>query len=107
MTLLSGCLKPAWESIKEEYEPTECEDQITLLETSQQDLLEDVKVNVTEWITSLIRERVTLQELNHTIDDEYVITHILTGLPKEYAIVVYQGKIDRRSSSLSLCKLRK
>ena len=61
----------------------------------------DVKVNVTEWITSLIRQRVKLQELNHTIDDEYFITHSLACLPKEYASIVDQAKIDRRASSLS------
>ena len=64
------------------------------METFQQNKLEDVKVNVTEWITSLIRQRVKLQELNHAIDDEYFITHILAGLPKEYARVAYQEKID-------------
>ena len=105
--LPSGCLKTAWESLKEEFEPTEGEDQIILLETFQQNKLEDVKVNVTEWITSLIRQRVKLQELNHTIDDEYFITHILTGLPNEYASIVDQPKIDRRTSSLSLSELRK
>ena len=62
---------------------------------------------MTEWITSLIRQRVKLQELNHTIDDEYFITHILAGLPKEYASMVDQAKIDRRTSSLSLSELRK
>ena len=82
MALPSGCLKIAWENIQEEFEPTEGEDQITLLENFQQNKLEDVKVNVTEWITSLIRQRVKLQELNHAIDDEYFITHILAGLPK-------------------------
>ena len=49
---------------------------------------------MTKWITSLIRQRVKLQELNHTINDEYFITHILAGLPKEYASVVDQAKID-------------
>ena len=78
-----------------------------MLETFQQNKLEDVKVNVTKWITSLIRPRVKLQELNHTIDDEYFITHILAGLPKEYASIVNQAKIDRRTSSLSLSELRK
>ena len=48
-----------------------------------------------------------LQELNHTIDDEYFTTHILAGLPKEYASIVNQAKIDRRTSSLSLGELRK
>ena len=107
MSLPSGCLKTAWENLQEEFEPTEGEDQITLLETFQQNKLEDVKVNVTKWITSLIRQRVKLQELSHTIDDEYFIIHILAGLPKEYASVVNQAKIDRRTSSLSLSELRK
>ena len=62
---------------------------------------------MTEWITSLIRQRVKLQELNHTIDDEYFITHILAALPKEYASIVDQAKIDQRTSSLSLNELRK
>ena len=105
--LPSGCLITAWESLKEEFEPTEGEDQITLLEPFQQNKLKDVKVNVAEWITSLIRQRVKLQELNHTIDDEYFITHILAGLPKEYGSIVDQAKIDRRTSSLSLSELRK
>ena len=107
MALPSRCLKTAWENLQEEFEPTEGEDRITLLETFQQNKLEDVKVNVTEWITSLIRQRVKLQELNHAIDDEYFITHILAGLPKKYASVVDQAKIDRRASSLSLSELRK
>ena len=107
MALPRGCLMTAWENLQEEFEPTEGEDQITLLETFQQNKLEDVKVNVTKWITSLIRQRAKLQELNHTIDDEYFITHSLAGLPKEYASMVDQAKIDRRSSSLSLSELRK
>ena len=60
MALPSGCLKTVWENLQEEFEPTEGEDQITLLETFQRNKLEDVKVNVTEWITSLIRQRVKL-----------------------------------------------
>ena len=48
MALPSGCLMTVWENLQEEFEPTEGEDQITLLETFQQNKLEDVKVNVTE-----------------------------------------------------------
>ena len=48
-----------------------------------------------------------LQELNHAIDDEDFIAHISAGLPKEYASVVDQAKIDQRTSSLSLSELRK
>ena len=107
MDLPSGCLMTAWENLQEEFEPTEGVDQITLLETFQQNMLEDVKVDMTEWITSLIRQIMKLQELNHTINDEYFITHILAGLPKEYASVVDQATIDRRTSSLSLSELGK
>ena len=78
-----------------------------MLETFQQNKLEDVKVSVTLWITSLIRQRVKLLELNHTNNDEYFITHVLARLPKEYACIVDQAKIDRRTSSLSLGELRK
>ena len=78
-----------------------------MLSFQEFDKLEDVKVNVTEWITSLIRQRVKLQELNRAIDDEYFITHILAGLPKEYASMVDPAKIDQRTSSLSLSELRK
>ena len=82
MALPSGCLKTAWENLQEEFEPTEGDAQITLLGTFQQNKLKDVKVNVTKWITSLNRQRVKLLELNHTINYEYFITHILAGLPK-------------------------
>ena len=105
--LPSGCLKTAWENLQEEFEPMEGENRTTLLETFQQNKLEGVKVNVTKRITSLIRQKVKLQELNHAIDDEYFITHILAGLPKEYASIVDQAKIDQRTSSLSLSELRK
>ena len=80
--LPSGCLKTAWENLQEEFEQTEGEDRITLLETFQQNKLEDVKVNVTDWTTFLIRQRVKLQELNHAINDEYFITHIWLVYPR-------------------------
>ena len=40
-----------------------------------------------------------LKKLNHVLDDEYQITHILASLPREYSSVVEQVKIDRRTSS--------
>ena len=47
MILPSACLKTVWESLKQEFEPTEGEGPSTLLETFRQNKLEDVKVNVT------------------------------------------------------------
>ena len=40
-----------------------------------------------------------LKKLNHVLDEEYPITHILASLPREYSSVVEQVKIDRRTSS--------
>ena len=40
-----------------------------------------------------------LKKLNHVLDEEYQITHILASLPREYSSVVEQIKIDRRTES--------
>ena len=40
-----------------------------------------------------------LKKLNHVLDEEYQITHVLASLPREYSSVVEQVKIDRRTSS--------
>ena len=40
-----------------------------------------------------------LRKLNHVLDEEYQIIHILASLPREYSSVVEQVKIDRRTGS--------
>ena len=40
-----------------------------------------------------------LKKLNHVLDKEYQITHILASLQREYSSVVEQVKIDRRTGS--------
>ena len=40
-----------------------------------------------------------MKKLNHVLDEEYQITHILARLPREYSSVVEQVKIDRRTGS--------
>ena len=40
-----------------------------------------------------------LKKLNHVLDEEYEMTHILSSLPREYSSVVEQVKIDRRTGS--------
>ena len=39
-----------------------------------------------------------LKKLNHVLDEEYQITHILASVPREYCSVVDQVKIDRRTN---------
>ena len=65
----------------------------------QQNQLEDVRTNITVWLTSLAMQVNKLKKLHHVLDEEYQITHILASLPREYSSVVEQVKIDRRTSS--------
>ena len=82
-----------------EYELTEGEDKITLLTMFQQNQLDDVRTNITVWLTSLAIQVNKLKKLNHVLDEEYQITHILASVPREYSSVVEEVKIDRRTDS--------
>ena len=97
--LPDGCTKDAWERLSSEYDLTEGEDKITLLSMFQQDHLEDVRTNIIVWLTSMAIQVNKLKKLNHVLDEEYQITHILASLPREYSSVVEQVKIDRRTGS--------
>ena len=97
--LPDGCARDAWERLTSEYDLTEGEDKITLLTMFQQNQLEDVRTNITVWLTSLAMQVNKLKKLHHVLDEEYQITHILASLPREYSSVVEQVKIDRRTSS--------
>ena len=65
----------------------------------QQNQLEDVRTNITVWLTSMAIQVNKLKKLTHVLDEEYQITHILASLPREYSSVVEQVNIDRRTSS--------
>ena len=97
--LPDGCARDAWERLTSEYDLTEGEDKIILLSMFQQNQLEDVRTNITVWLTSFAIQMNKLKKLNHVLDEEYQITHILASLPREYSSVVEQVKIDRRTGS--------
>ena len=80
--LPDGCARDAWERLTSEYDLTEGEDKITLLTMFQQNQLEDVRTNITVWLTSLAMQVNKLKKLNHVLDEEYQITHILASLPR-------------------------
>ena len=65
----------------------------------QQNQLEDVRSNITVGLTSMAIQVNKIKKLNHVLDEEYQITHILASLPREYSSVVEQVKIDRRTGS--------
>ena len=95
--LPDGCARDAWEKLTSEYDLTEGEDKITLLTMFQQNQLDDVRTNITVWLTSQAIQVSKLKKLNHVLDEEYQITHILASVPREYSSVVEQVKIDRRT----------
>ena len=97
--LPDGCTRDAWERLTSEYDLTEGEDKITLLSMFQQNQLEDVRTNITVWLTSMAIQVNKLKKLNHVLDEEYQITQILASLPTEYSSIVEQVKIDRRTGS--------
>ena len=80
--------------LKDEYDPSEGEDKIKLLEDFQNNKLLNVKVNITEWLVSLATQVMKLNKLNHPINDDYLMTHILASLPHEYSSVVDHAKIE-------------
>ena len=86
-----------YERVTSEYDLTAGEDKITLLSMFHQNQLEDVRTNITVWSTSMAIQVSKLKKLNHVMDVEYQITHILASLPREYSSVVKQVKIDRRT----------
>ena len=97
--LPDGCARDAWESLTSEYDLTEGEDKITLVTMFQQNILDDVRIIITVWLTSLVTQVNKLKKLNHVLDEEYQITHILASVPREYSSVVEQVKIDRTTGS--------
>ena len=95
--LPDGCTRDAWERLTTEYDITEGEDKMTLLTMFQQNQLDDVRTNITVWLTSLAIQVNKIKKLNQVLDEEYQITHILASAPREYSSVVEQVKMDRRT----------
>ena len=97
--LPDGCARDGWKRLSSEYDLTEGEDKITLLSMFQQNQMEDVWTKITVWLTSRAIQVNKLKKLNHVLDEEYQITHILASVPREYSSAVEQVKIDRRTGS--------
>ena len=94
MNLPNGSLTKAWAALKDEYDLLEGEDKIKVLEDFLNSKLLNAKVNITEWLASLSTQVMKLNKLSHTINDDYLMTHILASLPPEYSSVVDHGKTD-------------
>ena len=65
--LPDGCTRDTWERLTSEYDLTKGEDKITLLSMFQQNQLEDVRTNITVWLTSMAIQVNKLKKLNHNI----------------------------------------
>ena len=105
--LPNGSLAKVWASLKDEYDPSEGEDKIKLLEDFQNNKLLNEIVSIIEWLVSLAPQVIKLNKLNHPIKDDYLMTHILASLPHKYSSVVDHVKIDWRTNTLILMELKK
>ena len=103
----NGSVAEAWASLKDENNPSEGEDKNKVLEDFQNNKLLNVKGNITELLASLATQVMKLNKLNHLINDDYLMTHILASLLHEYSSVVNHAKIDWRTNSLTLTELKK
>ena len=90
--LPDGCVRDPLERLTSEYDLTEGEDKITLLTMFEQNQLDDVRTNITVWLTSLAIQVNKHKKLNHVHDEEYQITYILASVSREYSSVVEQSR---------------
>ena len=93
--------------LKDEYDPSEGEGKIKVMEDFDNNKLLNTKVNIAEWSTSLSTQEMKLNMLRHLIDDDYLMTHIQASLPQEYSTVVNHATTDWRSKTLPLIELKK
>ena len=92
--LPDGCARDGWERLTSHYDLTDDEDKITLLSMFQRNQLEDVWTNITVWLTSLAIQVNKLKELNHVLDEEYQITHILASLLESIAVLWSKSRLS-------------
>ena len=88
--LPDGCARDAWERLTSEYDLTEGEDKITLLSMFQQNQLEDVRMNITVWLTSLAIQTNKLKKLNHVLDEESIRSLISWQVYQESTAVLWK-----------------
>ena len=100
VNLPNGSLAKAWTALKDEYDPSEGEDKIKLLEDFQNNRLLNAEVNITERFASLSNQVMKLNKLSHSISDDYLMTRIFASLPPVYSSVVDHAKIDFRKHTL-------
>ena len=91
--LPEGCTRDAWERLTSQYDLTEGEDKITLLSMFQHVQLEDVRTNITVWLTSMAIQVNKLEKLNHVLDDEYQITFILASLQESTPVLWSKSRL--------------
>ena len=75
----NGSLAKAWAALKDEYDSSESDNKIKLLEDFQNIKLLNAKVNITEWLASLSTQVIKLNKLSHLIDEDY----LMASLPQE------------------------
>ena len=96
--LPDGHARDAWERLTSEYDLTEGEDKITLLSMFQQNQLEDVRTNITVWLTSMDIQVNKLKKLNHVLDEEYQIITSWQAYQENTAVLWRKSRMTEKQA---------
>ena len=87
--LTKGDLKKAWERLERRWNLKTREDKVEVDTRFLNYKLENTRQKPMDWITFMEKKRAELMNTGHIMDDETLITHLLSSLPQ----TVYEGAI--------------
>ena len=96
----------AWKALSNEFEPNTGDALVELMEEYNSFKLENVKVNVSDFISEMELKRQRIKLLGQDITDKMFMIQILASLPKEYVLLTTQLKREVARDSISLPELR-
>ena len=94
--LTKGDLKKAWERLETRWNPKTREDKVEVYTKFLNYKLKNTRQRPMDWITLMEKKRAELMNTGHIMDDETLITHLLSSLPQteyEGTILVIKDKL--------------
>ena len=96
--LTKGDLKKAWERLERRWNPKTREDKVEVYTKFLNYKLENTRQRPMDWITFMEKKQAELMNTGHIMDDETLITHLLSSLPQteyEGAKLVIKDKLRK------------
>ena len=96
--LTKGDLKKAWERLERRWNPKTREDKVEVYTRLLNYKLENTRQRPMDWITFMEKKRAELMNTGHIMDDETLITHLLSSLSQteyEGAILIIKDNLRK------------